>query len=223
MPSSRYQTGWRSTRWIECHNNSGEEIPAFAVMMSTGADSGAVQEVDQPDTDGMTKNVFVNGPTPIPTGGYGICTMDWPQYVLYKDSDGTPANGEMWGTEAGTWKISKGKAGFHIVGGNVSGRVWAIGCCSAETTTSTSTTTTTTSTTTTTTTSTTTTSTTSTTTTSTTTTSTTTCGPTGGPCIIVVVDIDVYCCGNDVCYTIEKKRIRLPAGACVDNVQTCPP
>jgi hypothetical protein len=64
----------------------------------------------KPDADGMTSRIVAVGPDK------HICTNDWPAYVLYYAGDGTPVNGEIWGTVAGEQQLYKGRPGFVILG-----------------------------------------------------------------------------------------------------------
>jgi len=107
-------------RFLECQNGSGEVIPAFAVMRVTGVTDNVLQ-VAKPNAASDTKAV-VNGPTPIPIAGKGNATYDSPYFVLYETADGTPAFGESWGTENGSFKLRKGNDGFSGIGGATAGR-----------------------------------------------------------------------------------------------------
>ena len=109
-------------RYVVCKNNSGEEIPAFAVMRVTGV-TDEVLQVAKPNAASDTK-AAVNGPTPIPIGGHGNATYDSPFFVLYDTGDGTPTFGDMWGTESGSWKLRAANDGFCALGGAVAGHAW---------------------------------------------------------------------------------------------------
>jgi hypothetical protein len=102
-------------RWLSYRNDAGEEIPAFALVRPTGADTDGTLVVGKPNSDGQL--VYVNGPVPCPDGGYGLCTVDDPVFVYY-DSGGTPAFGETWGAANGSWKLTEGKQGWRILGAN---------------------------------------------------------------------------------------------------------
>jgi len=110
-------------RWLAYRNDAGEEIPAFALVRPTGADSDGTLVVGKPNSDGQL--VYVNGPVPCPTSGYGLCTMDDPVFVLYDDG-GTPAYGETWGAAASSWKLTEGKDGWRVLGGNDTTRTLAL-------------------------------------------------------------------------------------------------
>jgi hypothetical protein len=115
--------------WCNCVNGGGETIPAFgAVRVASVADDGTLS-VEKPDTDGQ--DVFFNGESDIPAGGYGVCTRDWPAYALYESGDGSPGSGDKWGAGAGSWKLRKGKAGFRVLGGATGSRVQVRGAASS--------------------------------------------------------------------------------------------
>ena len=106
-------------RWVSCKNDSGEIVPAGAVMRVSGyeADTNSIK-VAKPNADGQT-DVCINGPTPIAVDGYGNCTFDLesgPGTVAYDTADGTPAFDETWGAENGSWKLNSSKGGFRVFG-----------------------------------------------------------------------------------------------------------
>ena len=106
-------------RWLIGSNDSGSEIPAFSLVKVTATDAQGRFEVEQPTVDGEA--VYVVGSLPIPAAdsdgdGIGAITGDWPVWAKYDSGDGTPAIGETWGAESGTWKLKKNQPGFRIVG-----------------------------------------------------------------------------------------------------------
>jgi hypothetical protein len=106
-------------QWREVYNDSGEEIPAFAIMRISGArkqNDQFVLEVKQPDTFGSQGQHVVNGPQKIATGKYGQCLRADLVSVLYDSADGTPAFGEQWGPRSGSWKLRKNTGGFVLIG-----------------------------------------------------------------------------------------------------------
>lgn len=105
------------TNWIVVRNvEEGEAIPPFAVMAVLGVDDDGAVQVGLPTRDGQT-DILVNGFAVIPRGGKGQATRDLPMTVLYDPSTGTPAVGEIWGVEAGSWHLCRYKPGFKIMGG----------------------------------------------------------------------------------------------------------
>lgn len=99
---------------------AGADTPAYAVMRVTGASRshGDIRfTTDQPDS---TRQAFymVNGPSLAENTLEGLCTaLTGAGIVRYDANDGTPAVGEVWGPESGSWSIHKGQPGFIIAGG----------------------------------------------------------------------------------------------------------
>ncbi len=107
---------------LPCQNNSGTNtIPSFGLVRVTGVNAQGVALVDQPNTDGQ--DVYVNGPLPIPASAYGAVSRDWPLFAAYDAASGTPAIGDTWGAAAGSYLLTKGKAGFTIQQNPGPGRV----------------------------------------------------------------------------------------------------
>ena len=66
-------------RWLEFRNDSGESIPAFAVMRCTGvetADGRAILLMDKPNGD-RHQSIYINGPLDVDDDEYGICSRDF--------------------------------------------------------------------------------------------------------------------------------------------------
>ena len=106
-------------RWHPFKNESGETVPAWAVLYVQGIDGATgLYSVGQPQVDGMTiGSAMFNGPAAVPAGGYGSCTRDWPATALYDPNDGEPVAGQIWGTGAFQWALRLGQPGFEIQGG----------------------------------------------------------------------------------------------------------
>ena len=100
-------------------NASGEKIPAFAVM-AVSSDANLWFTATKPNAGSM-KNIAVNGPVDIPDEADGYCYEHGTVQVLYEN--GTPGDGEGWGTVSGSWKINPSQTGFVIYGGASGGRV----------------------------------------------------------------------------------------------------
>jgi hypothetical protein len=118
-------------RWRECRNDSGEEVPAFAVLRVTGSTTVRQQlvlTVSKPNAYGSQGLHAVNGPQAIASGKSGVCTFSSPAPVLYDTGDGTPAVGERWGPRDSSWKLRKNTGGFQISGSpdSTSGVVLAV-------------------------------------------------------------------------------------------------
>ena len=118
-----------SSHPVRVKNDSGEEIPAYAVMVVTGSERMAtknvalkVEKIAIPPTAAGRQVILVNGPCAIGTSGaarYGwarhamLPVIDW---VAYEWAFDTPAPGEMWGISDGAWLLGKDDPGFLIVG-----------------------------------------------------------------------------------------------------------
>jgi hypothetical protein len=103
---------------IYVRNDSGEEIPAFACLQTTGTTEAGGQNyitVDQPvDTDGTSGGYLFNGIAPIEIGGYGIA-HDGPLCRML--TDGVPLNsGDKCQPVVGEWYIELGGDLITIVG-----------------------------------------------------------------------------------------------------------
>lgn len=108
-------------------NESGEEIPAWGIMLVTGTErltnnriALTVDQIAIPPTTAGRQYLLINGATPIGLTGdarYGHGTdprvSEW---IGYDTADGTPAFGSMWGVEDGEWLLKKDAPGFSIVG-----------------------------------------------------------------------------------------------------------
>lgn len=111
---------------VPFRNDSGEAIPAYAVMRVTG--SATVKgiptiTVAKPSTT-FQRIYLVNGPLVVPSSSshepaFGTW-LNEAGYVLYDDSN-TPAYGEGWGPSASSWKIKKYRYGFTILDGATGG------------------------------------------------------------------------------------------------------
>lgn len=102
-------------------NDSGEIIPACAVMRVTGIEvvaTRATATVAKPSST-FQRLYLVNGGWSVAINGYGEGTwLSEANYVLYNTSSGTPAYGESWGPKNGQWTLEKYRYGFTILGGN---------------------------------------------------------------------------------------------------------
>lgn len=100
----------------QVRNDSGETIPAFAVMRVTGVvevKQETIFTVDQQDTSDAP--VLINGPTPIPDGEYGVI-QPGPIFAAYFDSAASPAVGDELGSEDGEWKLTTAGSGWVFLG-----------------------------------------------------------------------------------------------------------
>lgn len=106
-------------QWLAFRNDSGSTVPAFGIVRVTDvADvtAGIVLVGAQPNTYGCQANCFVNSMHDVLDGEYGRCTRSPVLVGLYDDSDGSPAYGDAWGPQNGTWKLKKNTGGFFCLG-----------------------------------------------------------------------------------------------------------
>ncbi|WP_145034655.1 hypothetical protein [Caulifigura coniformis] len=108
------------------YNDSGEIIPAYAVMMITGTHmigTRYLQKVEKPDVDAPNAGFILNGPTKIPIGKTGTgkipANSGWAKY----DTGGAPAAGDEWGPVTGSWELGEDGTGFKVVGTGPTGMV----------------------------------------------------------------------------------------------------
>lgn len=118
--------GWA----VEVYNLEGEEVPAFAVVEAAGFEQPEpgrlVIQVQKPTTYGAQYRHWINGPTPIKPGEFGLCSRAAVR-AAYDDGDGTPQPGENWGPVPGEWKLRKGSGGFKVLGKFDNGsEVWVL-------------------------------------------------------------------------------------------------
>jgi hypothetical protein len=102
---------------IYVRNDSGEEIPAFACLQTTGTTEAGGQNyitVDQPvDTDGTSGGYLFNGIAPIEIGGYGIA-HDGP--VVRMICGDTIASGDSLTPIVNDWEVEAGDGPFVAIG-----------------------------------------------------------------------------------------------------------
>lgn len=105
-----------SILWRTVLNDSGEVIPAFAIMQITGVNRDDVVIVNKCDED-SAKLFLINGGAVIGIDDHGVgyAPMEMPYWVYYDTSDGTPANGEQWGPAAGEWFAKKDMIGLLMI------------------------------------------------------------------------------------------------------------
>jgi hypothetical protein len=105
---------------IFVRNDSGEQVPAFACLQSTGTvESGGQNyiKIDKPvDTTGTSGAYLFNGVAPIEPGGFGVA-HDGP--VVRALSNGSSAtSGSRWQPVIGSWSIAPGGNIFAAIGGD---------------------------------------------------------------------------------------------------------
>jgi len=103
--------------WHFFRNDSGESIPAFAVMRPTGTIQAFGATVFTCAKPNATSYSFylINGPGVVRDGQFGQCTYG-PDVVVLYDTGSSPALDEDWGPTNGSWKIATAGTGFRIVG-----------------------------------------------------------------------------------------------------------
>lgn len=121
-------------RWLPCQNTTANDIPGFAVMRVTGVadpsttDNEYVLTVDQPNNSPAL--YCVNGPQVIKaqgsSPGWGVCSLDFPNFALYDSGSGTPTMFDQWGPKSGSWKLNKGYPGFYTFTQPTEGRILVI-------------------------------------------------------------------------------------------------
>lgn len=102
-------------------NDSGETIPAYGCMrvINSLLDDGQLVFTAGKPNSTVQKIYLVNGDEDVIASGFGWGTFLWhADYVLFNDAN-TPAYGEQWGPESGSWKIAKDKPGFVTWGHNI--------------------------------------------------------------------------------------------------------
>jgi hypothetical protein len=124
-----YQPEQSGQRWLPC--TTASQVVGFSLLIvpvGSGMDGDGNLIVAAPSTGGLDpREMYANGPdnldyTGVVGGRYGVCTKDWPAWVLYEHADGTPVVGEEWGPTAdgsGTPLLHKGVEGFIVVGGTL--------------------------------------------------------------------------------------------------------
>lgn len=112
---------WQPTI-VRFRNDNSGTAPAHGVLRVTDVvliDGVPHLTIDKPNTS-FQRLYLVNGDDDIQSGGtgWGFRLTDHDGYVLYDSGSGTPAYGECWGPQNGTWTLKKWRYGFTIMGGN---------------------------------------------------------------------------------------------------------
>lgn len=123
VPAGNHRAG---VRWLSFRNDASEAVPPFGVLRITGVETNLIPQnavllAAKPNADNGTQYVF-NGPTPVEPGGFGSCTVDFPLFAAFDDSE-APEVGDEWGAQNDSWLLHKGKTGYKINGGPHDGRV----------------------------------------------------------------------------------------------------
>lgn len=101
---------------ITVYNNSGEEIPPFAVMEVSGRDeTNNVLYVVKPTRSGQN-NVLFNGPTSIKIEGFGVGQDELPLVAAYDQlTEASPVANSSLGVKAGSWYLNQYYPGFEAL------------------------------------------------------------------------------------------------------------
>jgi len=108
---------------VQFRNDFAGTVPAHGVMrVGTPVTSDGVQVLpaNRPDTT-FRRLYLVNGPEEVAQNAFGWGTWLWhADWVLYDDAS-TPADGESWGPQDGSFEIKKWRYGFTIRGNPTGG------------------------------------------------------------------------------------------------------
>lgn len=108
----------RKINWIKFRNDAGSTAPAGGILRITGYNNDAEEPfftVGRPNAFGSQYFHAVNDDLDVPDGSSGYCCLGQIVPALYDSADGTPAFGESWGPQSGTWKLKKNVGGFRIL------------------------------------------------------------------------------------------------------------
>ena len=108
-----------SQRHFEFRNDSGETIPAFAVLMPTGMttqNGRPIITVDKPNGYGARSHYMINGPYAVVGGGIGVCTNSFPTVAFLNDGSSAITAGSEVGPVAGEWGLDNDSVGFLVYG-----------------------------------------------------------------------------------------------------------
>lgn len=106
-------------RTLPIKNVGSQKVPPFGIVQVAGkeySEAGGqwVIQVRRP-TEDNAKLFMINGSTDLKVDHESEGSWDWPQWVLYDSSDGSPGLGEVWGVAQDSFKAKKGKRGLIIV------------------------------------------------------------------------------------------------------------
>lgn len=99
-------------RWISFTNGSGETVPPFGVVQLDTASliDGQVRITIQKPTIDSQKPFFINGRHQVTDEGMGLCTSDFPAFVMCNQSETvgdfiSPVDGEWFAKSSGDFGI----------------------------------------------------------------------------------------------------------------------
>lgn len=111
---------------IPFYNDSGEAVPAGALVEPTGALTVEGTAKARKPTRSNSLAVFVNGRVAVAAGKLGQCRPVAPWSLLRVHPDDLIGPGDTLGSKSGDWYARKGYAGFRPVGAAYSGFVPAV-------------------------------------------------------------------------------------------------
>lgn len=112
-------------RWFPIINAAGELIPPFSIVRLTDGERLTEEEgyrvhVEAKKPNGSDSILAITGQVSIPYDGTatakGKATQDYPAWVAYDPSEGTPANGDLYGAVSGQWHASPDGTDFEVIG-----------------------------------------------------------------------------------------------------------
>jgi hypothetical protein len=112
--------------WCPVRNAASTAVPPYGLMRITGVGDDGIATVDQPNANSQ-QGLFVNGPVAIPVAtvgnddtGKGQGHFTWPAPISYQidaSNEAAPANGDIMGSESGSWHLHADQTGFIVLGG----------------------------------------------------------------------------------------------------------
>ncbi len=112
-------------RWLGARNTGAAAIVPYGLCAIVGADPDGTLQVAQPTAD--SQDCVVACLSGLAAGGGGMVTREDPVLIQYNASDGTPAQGQLWGAGANSslLRSNNGQTGWIIDGAPSGGLVMA--------------------------------------------------------------------------------------------------
>lgn len=102
---------------------SGQTLPAYGIAEIYGVETAGEWTLTVKRPTGDDKSLYLvntNMEVAHNAYGWGCLALCAPVYALYDDA-ATPAYGEIWGPASSTYKLTKHRCGFQIMGGATGG------------------------------------------------------------------------------------------------------
>lgn len=97
-------------------NLSGETVPPFGLMKIIGLDANATTiQISKPDRDNDNSGLLANSDFPLGDNKTGQGRMVMPFVVDTNGEGSPPSRDEIWGTENGSWFLSRDRIGFKVL------------------------------------------------------------------------------------------------------------